>query len=130
MGRLRHDIGRLREKTRKHRRVMAAVGVVALVAVACKPALTGPTTGPIHFESSDNPPYQLGTIDGQNGWTSAGAAGGGCGFPYDHKVSDGSESATTPASHGFGTQSLRMSDAVTSGCFDQTYSAPTTDESG
>lgn len=64
----------------------------------------------INFES-----YSLGTINAQDGWSSLGAAGAGC-APYDHAVA-----VTTVA--GFGAQALRMSNAVTSGCFgDQTFS--------
>lgn len=60
--------------------------------------------------------YSLGNINGQDGWTSTGAAGSGCAL-YDHKVS--SSLGTT----NFGDQSLRISNAVTSGCFgDQTFS--------
>lgn len=67
--------------------------------------------GPINFES-----YSLGTINTQDGWTSTGAAGSGCAI-YDHEV-DSALSTT-----GFGSQSLRVSNAVTSGCFgDQTFS--------
>jgi hypothetical protein len=109
---------------------MAIAGVIALAAAACKPALTGNTTGPIGFESTDSPAYSTGTINGQNGWSSLGAAGSGCAV-YDHAVSSISAAGTKPSDFAFGDQSLRMSDAVTSGCFgDQTFSAPTTDEAG
>ncbi len=75
----------------------------------------------INFE---NPPYTSGVIDGQDGWSSVGAAGGGCAL-YDHEVD--SSLGTT----GFGSQSLRVSNAVTSGCFgDQTFSKSLTDEAG
>ena len=68
----------------------------------------------VNFE---NPPYTVGTIHLQDGWTSAGAAGLGCAI-YDHAVA--MNSAAVPS---FGAQSLRMSNAVTSGCFsDQTFS--------
>jgi hypothetical protein len=66
----------------------------------------------VNFE---NPPYTLGTINAQDGWSSLGAAGSGCAV-YDHAV-DGSLSTI-----GFGSQSLRISNAVTSGCFgDMTF---------
>lgn len=69
----------------------------------------------VNFE---NPPYQTGVIDGQDGWTSKGAAGSGCAL-YDQKV-DGSFGFST-----FGSQSFRVSDAVTSGCFgDQAFAKP------
>jgi hypothetical protein len=130
MGRVREDMSRMREKSHRHLRVMAAVGVVALVAVACKPTPTGTQTGPTTFNSTDSPAYTTGTINGQNGWSSLGAAGSGCAV-YDHAVDDVAASGTTPGSFGFGDQALRISDAVTSGCLsDFTFSAPTVDQSG
>src|SRR5579872_4363083 len=75
----------------------------------------------VNFE---NPPYTLGVINGQDGWTSLGAAGLGCAL-YDHAVSD------SLGTIGFGLQSLRISDAVTSGCFgDQTFAKPLTNAVG
>lgn len=69
----------------------------------------------IDFET---PTYIAGTINGQDGWKSLGAANAGCAI-YDHAV--GSSFSTT----GFGSQSLRISNAVTSGCFgDQTFAKP------
>jgi hypothetical protein len=117
---------RLKGNTRQRLALVALAGVIALAAAACKPALSGATKGPIDFES---PAFNTGVIDGQQGWSSAGAAGNGC-ATYDHKVSSVAASGTQPSAYGFGDQSLRMSDAVTSGCFDQTYSAPTVDEAG
>jgi len=68
----------------------------------------------IDFES-----YTLGVIHGQDGWSSLGAAGSGCAV-YDHAV----------ATSGGG-QALRVSNAVTSGCFsDQTFSRSLADEAG
>ncbi len=62
----------------------------------------------VNFES---PAYALGNINGQNGWSRTGN--------FDHVVS---------GSHGwatFGAQSLRISDAITSGSFgDQTFAKP------
>ena len=76
-----------------------AVGVVGFSAVAAADTLS------VDFES-----YSLGTIDNQDGWSSSG--------PYDHEV-DG----TTVKPAGFGAQSLRISNAVVSGQFDdQTFS--------
>ena len=70
--------------------------------------------------------YSIGTVHEQDGWSSAGAAGSGCAV-YDHKIVD-------PTAYGnfvFGTRSLRMSNAVTSGCFsDQTFSKSLADEAG
>src|SRR5258708_34870490 len=102
-------------KTLKRPQLLVIVGVVALVAVACKPAQTGTTTGPIHFESTDSPPYGSGSINGQNGWLSTGS--------FDQAVSSQAASGTQPTSFGFGNQSFRLSDSVTSGTFgDQTFS--------
>jgi hypothetical protein len=107
---------------------LAAIAALALIfAAGCEPAPTGSTVGPLGFES---PTFTTGTIDGQNGWQSDGAAGSGC-ATYDHQVDDEAASGTSPDDFGFGTQSLRISSAVTSGCFgDQTFSAPTGDNSG
>ena len=82
------------------------------------PALAD-SIGTINFET-----YGLGTINAQDGWTSLGAAGSGCAV-YDHAV-DGSFGTA-----GFDSQSLRISNAVTSGCFgDQTFSMSLVDEAG
>ena len=76
----------------------------------------------IDFES---PTYTTGTIHLQDGWSSSGAAGSGCAM-YDHVVDTNSYGYPT-----FGTQSLRISNAVTSGCFgDHTFSRSLTDEAG
>lgn len=70
----------------------------------------------VNFE---NPPYVLGTINAQNGWSSLGSAGSGCAI-YDHAVANNIYRYTT-----FGGQSLRISNARTSGCFgDQTFAKP------
>ena len=69
--------------------------------------------------------YTVGTVNGQDGWSSFGTAGSGCAV-YDHYVV-----ANTYGYAAFGTKSLRMSNAVTSGCFgDQTFSKSTVDEAG
>src|SRR5205807_2578572 len=68
--------------------------------------------GPITFETSQG--YIVGDINGQQGWRKLGPA-------YDVKVAAVS---TFPAAsgYGFGSQALRLSDAVTSGSFgDQTF---------
>jgi hypothetical protein len=78
-------------------------------------------TATIDFET-----YALGTVHGQDGWSSSGAAGSGCAV-YDHEIAD----PTTFGNSVFGTRSLRMSNAVTSGCFgDQTFSKSLVDEAG
>ena len=118
------------------RRLSRFVGyglVAGLVACSRDQSLTDPPAGssfrplfsilspsPIDFDS-----YALGTIDGQNDWTSTGAAGSGCAV-YDHQVVGNSYGYLS-----FGTQSLRMSNAVTSGCFgDHTFSKRVTDPAG
>ncbi len=85
---------------------------------------------PAHAASSlmtnfEPPAFTAGaTVHNVAGWSSAGAAGSGC-AAYDHRIS----SSTVPAS--FGLQSLRISSAVTSGCFgDQTFSASLSQEAG
>lgn len=89
----------------------AAAGAALFVA----PVIALADTVNVNFE---NPPYVLGSINGQDGWTSLGSVGSGCAV-YDHAVSG---SFSTP---GFGLQSLRISNAVTSGCFgDQTFAKP------
>lgn len=76
----------------------------------------------INFEA---PTYHTGSIDGQDGWSSAGSAGHGCAM-YDHAVAN-----NTYGYVSFGGQSLRISNAVTSGCFsDQTFSKSLTNEAG
>lgn len=73
------------------------------------------------------PTYTVGTIHNQDGWQSLGAAGQGCGSPYDHAVA----ANDTAAPARFGTQSLRMSNAVTGGCFhDHSISKPLVNEAG
>ena len=66
----------------------------------------------INFE---NPPYVVGNINGQDGWSSIG--------PFDQGV------VTSPVISG--TQSFRISNAVTSGSFgDQTFSKSLSNEAG
>ncbi len=98
-----------------------ALAVAALVA-----ALTLPRFSALAETSShDFEAYSAGTIHNQDGWLSAGSVGSGC-AAYDHKVV---VNAGAPAS--FAARSLRMSNAVTSGCFgDQTFSKPLVDEAG
>ncbi|HLF28034.1 MAG TPA: right-handed parallel beta-helix repeat-containing protein [Anaerolineae bacterium] len=102
----------------KRRLFVATVSVAALVLFA---GLVFADSLAIDFES-----YTVGTVDGQDGWSSDGAAGSGCAV-YDHAIVD-----STSYSYGsFGTRSLRMSNAVTSGCFgDQTFSKSLGDEAG
>lgn len=77
----------------------------------------------IDFEA---PNYSLGLVHGQDNWSSSGSAGSGCAV-YDVEVADASTSGHT----SFGDQSLRISNAVTSGCFgDQTFSPSVANEAG
>lgn len=100
-------------------RAAAAALVAAPLALFAPLALAD--TVSVDFE---NPPYSLGTINVQDGWSSLGAAGSGCAV-YDHAVN------SSLGVSGFGTQSLRISNAVTSGCFgDQTFSKSLANEAG
>ncbi len=108
----------------RHRwKLIAIIGTVGLVAVACKPAVTGTPFGPTGFETTDSPAYNPGTINGQNGWSNTGG--------YDESVTTQSAAGTTPGFFGFGNQSWQISDATGSGSFgDQPLSPQTTDQSG
>ncbi len=99
-----------------------------LIGTAAGALMLGATIVPAFADSVnvnfENPPYALGTINAQDSWSSLGAAGSGCAV-YDHAVN--SSLGTT----GFGSQSLRVSNAVTSGCFgDQTFSKSLVNEAG
>ncbi len=75
----------------------------------------------VNFES---PTYTVGSINGQDGWKATGSAGSGCAV-YDQSV------ATQSSYPSFGSQSLRISDAVTSGCFgDQVFAKSLVDAVG
>jgi hypothetical protein len=89
--------------------LMILLFALAIVAVVLADAST------IDFE---NPPYTTGTIHGQDGWSKTG--------PYDAEV------VTNSYGYGsFGSQSLRISNAVASGSFgDQTFSKSLVDEAG
>jgi hypothetical protein len=92
-------------------RLSLAVTLVALASVAVVAGASADTAGPMTFEA---PTYHVGNIDGQDGWMKTGA--------YDVAVADVS-AFPAAAGYGFGTQALRLSDAVTSGSFgDQTFS--------
>lgn len=102
------------------KRFLATLSLGVLFASAfIMPANAAASLG-VNFES----PYALGTVNGQDGWSSLGAAGLGCAV-YDHTVASQSLYPT------FGSQSLRMSNAITSGCFgDQTFSKSLAEEAG
>ena len=92
-----------------------AVAAAAVLTVALSAAVAfADSVGPIIFEP---PTYVVGDIDGQDGWKSTG--------PYDHAVAAQSLYA------GFDSQSLRISNAITSGSFgDQTFSKELVSEAG
>jgi hypothetical protein len=87
--------------------IMFATLIVASLGLAG--FATADTKGPITFES---PPYVVGNIGGQQGWTNAGT--------YDANVVLTSGYAAA-AGYGFDVQALQISNAKTSGAFDQTY---------
>ena len=92
----------------------ALVLALTLVAVIGVGAARADTTA-IAFEG---PAYAPGSVDGQDGWSSTGS--------YDQEVV-----ANTYGIASFGAQSLRISNAVTSGSFgDQTFSRSLGDEAG
>lgn len=86
------------------------VGLVAFGAAFASSARAD-SVGPITFE----PPYVVGDINGQMGWTKLNPA-------FDVKVASVSAFPAASGYH-FDSQALRLSDAVTSGSFgDQTFS--------
>ena len=95
--------------------ISTAIGLSAIAAQT-----SADTVSAIDFEA-----FSTGTVNGQFDWSSLGAAGSGCAI-YDHVVVTNSSAPAT-----FGTKSLRISNAVTSGCFgDQTFSASLADAAG
>lgn len=101
-----------------------SVGCLVFVALFTAKSSNIPAFADSKTVNFENPPYHIGTINGQDGWTSTGSAGSGCAL-YDHAV------ATQSSYPVFGAQSFRISDAVTSGCFsDQTFAKPLTDSVG
>jgi hypothetical protein len=100
--------------------------VAVLVSLLCAGLLIG------HAEAAgkqsvdfEPPEYAPGPVHGQDGWVSLGSVGAGC-ATYDVEVVDNTYRVSK-----FGSQTLRISNAVTSGCFgDQTFSKPLTDEAG
>lgn len=100
--------------------MLALLLIVASVVVALADTFT------ISFES---PTYTAGTIHNQDGWSSSGAAGSGCAV-YDHAVA--AVNATVQGlAPSFGSQALRISNAVASGCFgDQTFSRSLANDAG
>ncbi len=102
------------------RRTLIVALCLGLLVVALGAMTASADTITVDFES-----FALGTVNGQDGWSSTGAAGSGCAV-YDHAVA-----ANIYGIAAFGAKSLRVSNAVTSGCFgDQTFSESNTDEAG
>ena len=95
------------------------LGLAAFTTAFASIASADSSVGTITFEPTQG--YALGDINGQQGWTKSNPA-------FDAKV------ATVPAfpdGGNFGTQALRLSDAVTSGSFgDQTFSPGLTQPAG
>lgn len=90
---------------------LASMGLI----LGMVPSLASADTSNINFE---NPPYTVGNINGQDGWSKTG--------PYDSAVVN-----NTYGISQFGAQSLRISNGVTSGSFgDQTFSKSLNDEAG
>lgn len=89
--------------------LVSAIASGLVFAAAALPTFAD-TVGPINFES----PYVAGNINGQQGWSKTGA--------YDVVV-DTVSGFSNASGFGFGTQALRLSNAITSGSFgDQTFS--------
>src|SRR3989338_3768133 len=103
------------ENQRMTKTFFVSVGTIAALAVLGLFAMSALADSAVAVDFED-PPYTLGTIDGQDGWIKTGT--------YDHEVSSG---FGVP---GFGTQSLRVSNAITSGAFDQTFAKPLADAAG
>jgi hypothetical protein len=107
--------------TRSLRTSMIVGACAAMLALAPSMATADTTTSLI-----EPPAYSAGsTIHGVDGWVSYGAAGSGCAL-YDHRITTlatlglGGDAAYGEA---FGSEALRVSNAITSGCFsDQTFS--------
>lgn len=98
---------------------------LSLIALSSVTLLAGAVRAETLSVDFENPPYVTGVIDLQDGWSSFGAAGRGCAV-YDHLVA-----ANTYGYASFGGQSLRISNARTSGCFgDQTFSKSLANDAG
>lgn len=98
---------------------------------------TASLSGVLNSVFADFETFTAGGIDGQQDWRSLGGAGAPPpGNPadthsavYDHVIQDNAALAGAPVA--FATRSLRVSNAVTSGCYaDQTFSARVLDPAG
>lgn len=100
--------------------IRGAALIAAAVIVLLNPGSVRADNFLINFET-----YATGSVNGQDGWSSTGAAGAGCAL-YDHAIS-----GNTTGIVALGAKSLRISNAVTSGCFsDQTFSRSLANEAG
>ncbi len=99
------------------RKLLAGFAAAGLALSLAAPPSGADTVGPINFET-----YALGAIWGQQGWT-----GGICG-PHDIAVTDNTLHAGDPAS--FGAKSYRISNAVTNGCFGDSFSPSVVNAAG
>ncbi len=91
------------------KRILLVLIVVAALALPTVASVSAETLAPITFES---PTHTLGNVNGQDGWSKTG--------PFDVEVANNIGDTCS-----WGTQSLRISDAVTSGSFgDQTFAKP------
>ncbi len=137
-----------------HRVIRASICAAAVFALGCAHEAVAPERavgsaarasdrhdddGPTSFDGSvvtfEN--FGIGAIHGQHDWQAIGAQGSGavppstCGV-YDHAITD--YAALVPPGFrapAFGRRSLRISNAVTSGCYsDQTFSHRTADIAG
>jgi hypothetical protein len=109
------DAGRTRSLTGGTlKRILLLTGLIVALAAVGSAFAGGPKAdkvGPITFEPAQG--FVLGNINGQ-GWMKSGA--------YDVSVA-GVSSFPAASGYGFGTQTLRLSNAVASGSFgDQTFS--------
>ena len=102
----------MKRLSRRGGRLLPLMGcAVATITLIGAGGAAADTTGAINFEP---PAYSTGDINGQQGWMKTGA--------YDAAVAD-SSSVPAIGTLGFGSQALRISDAVTTGAFgDQTFS--------
>jgi len=105
----------------KHKLILAITTVMLLASGLVATVAQAETAATITFEA---PTYTTGTIHNQDGWSSSGSTGAGS-PGFDHQV------AAQSLYSSFGNQSLRISNAVTSGSFgDQTFSRSLVDEAG
>ncbi len=106
------------------------------VLVPAQPSRDREEAGPLSGSSTTFEAFALGAIDGQYDWQSKGGlvlpvAGVPC-AAYDHAIANYPAVVPVPfRDRSFGQQSLRISNAVTSGCYsDQTFSSRTANVAG